>query len=87
MLILDYELVGQLYDTLLSEQFSTHFGVRCVVTRSILKHTDAITKEYRQELCEMLFFCQRLHISESVKWSFSYTGAYAGFLKGGGAQL
>ena len=30
-------------DTLLSEQFSTHFGVCCVVTRSILKPTDANT--------------------------------------------
>ena len=34
--------------TLLSEQFSTHVGVRCVVTRSISKPTDTITKEYRQ---------------------------------------
>ena len=45
-------------DTLLSEQFSTRFGVCCVVTRSILKHTDAITKEYRQELYEMHFFAK-----------------------------
>ena len=43
-------------DTLLPKQFSAHFGVCCVVTRSILKPTDAITKEYRQDLYEMLFF-------------------------------
>ena len=59
-------------DTLLSEQFSAHFGVCCVVTRSILKPTDAITTENPQELYEMLFFCQRLHISGSVKWPLSY---------------
>ena len=58
-------------DTFLSEQFSTHFGVCCVVTRSILKPTDAITKEYRQEYYEMLIFCQKLHISGSVKWPLS----------------
>ena len=59
-------------DTLVSEQFSAHFGVCCVVTRSILKPTDAITTENRQELHEMLIFCQRLHISGSVKWPLSY---------------
>ena len=59
-------------ETLLSEQFSTHFGACCVVTRSILKPTDAITKEYRQELYEMQFFGQILHISGSVKWPLSY---------------
>ena len=59
-------------DTLLSEQFSTHFDVCCIVTRSILKPTDAITKEYRQELYEMQFFCQIPHISGSVKWPLSY---------------
>ena len=37
-----------------------------------LKPTDAITTENRQELYEMLFFCQRLHISGSVKWPLSY---------------
>ena len=61
-----------LYDTLLSVQFSAHFGVCCVVTRSILKPTDAITTENPQELYEMLIFCQRLHISGSVKWPLSY---------------
>ena len=59
-------------DTLLSKQFPTHFDVCCVVTRSILKTTDAITKEYRQELYEMQFFGQILHISGSVKWPLSY---------------
>ena len=59
-------------DTLLSEQFSAHFGVCCVVTLSILTSTDAITTENRQELYEMLIFCQRLHISGSVKWPLSY---------------
>ena len=41
-------MVYIIYDTLLSEQFSTHFVVCCVATRSILKPTDTITKEYRQ---------------------------------------
>ena len=50
------EVERTIIDTLLSEQFSTHFGVCCVVTQSILKPTDAITKEYRQELYEMQFF-------------------------------
>ena len=59
-------------DTLLSEQFSTHFGVCCVVTRSILKPTDAITKEYRHKLYEMVIINQRLHISGSAKWPLSY---------------
>ena len=59
-------------DTLLSEQFSTHFGVCCIVTRSILMPTDAITKEYRQELYEMQIFCRILHISRCVKWTLSY---------------
>ena len=54
-------------DALLSEQFFTHFGVCCVVTRLKLKPTDAIMKEYRQELYEMLIFCQKRHISGSVK--------------------
>ena len=43
-----------MYDTLLSEQFSTHFGVCCVVTQSLLKPTDAIIKKYLQELYEIL---------------------------------
>ena len=64
--------VRTIIDTLLSEQFSTHFGVCCVVTRLILKSTDAITKEYRQELYEMLIFCLSLHFSGSVKWPLSY---------------
>ena len=34
--------------------------------------TDAVIKEYRQELYEMQVFCQRLHISGSVKWPLSY---------------
>ena len=34
--------------------------------------TDAITKEYRQELYEMQFFCQIKHISGSVKWPLSH---------------
>ena len=59
-------------DTLLSEQFSTHFDVCCVATRSILKPTDRITIKYRQELHEMLIFNQRLHISVSVRWPLSY---------------
>ena len=63
---------GQFYDTLLSEQFSAHFGVCCVVTRSILQPTDAITTANPQDMYEMLFFCQRLHISGSVKWPLSY---------------
>ena len=37
-----------IYDTLLSEQFSTHFGGYCVVTRSKIKPTDG--KEYLEEL-------------------------------------
>ena len=36
-------------NTLSSEQYSAHFGVCYVVTRSILKPTDAITTENRQE--------------------------------------
>ena len=48
-----------------------HGSVCCVVTRSILKTTDAITKEYRQELYEMQFFGQILHISGSVKCPLS----------------
>ena len=45
-------LVGvrrKILDTLLSEQFSAHFGVCCIATRLILKPTDAITTENRQE--------------------------------------
>ena len=34
--------------------------------------TDAITKEYRQELYEMQIFCRILHISGFVKWPLSY---------------
>ena len=34
--------------------------------------TDAITKEYRQELYEMQIFCRILRISGSVKWPLSY---------------
>ena len=45
-------------DNLLPKQFSVHFCVCCVVTRSILKPTDVITKDYPQELYEMLIFCQ-----------------------------
>ena len=59
-------------NTLLLEQFSAHFGICCFVLRSILKPTDAITTENRQELYEMLIFSQRLHISGSVKWPLSY---------------
>ena len=59
-------------DTLLSEQFFAHFGVCSVVTRSILKPTDAITTENPQELYEMQIFCQRLHLSDSVKGPLSY---------------
>ena len=49
-----------------------HIWLCCVVTRSILKPTDAITKEYRQELLEMLIFNQTQHISGSVKWPLLY---------------
>ena len=45
-----------MYGTLSSEQFSTHFGVCCVVTRSIVKPTDANKRESRQKLNKMLFF-------------------------------
>ena len=34
--------------------------------------TDAVIKEYRQELYEMQIFCRILHISGSVKWPLSY---------------
>ena len=34
--------------------------------------TDAVTKEYRQELYEMQFFGRILHISVSVKWPLLY---------------
>ena len=44
----------QIYDTLLSEQFSTHFGVCFVVTRSIVKFTDANKREFRQKSYQML---------------------------------
>ena len=50
--------------------FYTFWCMLCCHT-SILKPTVAITKEYRQEMYEMLFFCQRLHISSSVKWLVS----------------
>ena len=33
-----------------------------------IKPTDAITKEYRQELYEILIFNQRLHISGYGEW-------------------
>ena len=65
-------LVIEASRSLLSEQFSTHFSICCVVTRSIIMSADAITKEYRQEIYEMLIFNQRLHISGSVKWPLSY---------------
>ena len=39
--------------TLPPEQFSTHFGVGCVVTRSILKPTDANKPERRYKSYEM----------------------------------
>ena len=38
--------VRTIVDTLLPEQLSAHFGVCCVVTRSILKPTDAITIQF-----------------------------------------
>ena len=31
-----------------SEQFSTHFGACCVITRSLLKHTDLNITEFLQ---------------------------------------
>ena len=34
--------------------------------------TDAVIKEYRQELYEMQIFGRILHISGSVKWPLSY---------------
>ena len=42
--------------TLSSEQFSTHFGVCCVATRSIVKPTDANKRESRPKSHKMLFF-------------------------------
>ena len=48
------------------------FGVCCVITQSLLKSADAITKEYRQKLNEMLNFNQRIDISGSVKWPLLY---------------
>ena len=42
--------------TLPPEQFSTHFGVGCVVTRSILKPTDANKPERRYKSYEMPFY-------------------------------
>ena len=49
-------------DTLLSEQFSAHFSVCCVVTRSILKPTDAITTENRQEFMKCYFLPKTTHL-------------------------
>ena len=45
-----------MYGTLSSEQFSTHFDVCCVVTRSIVKPTDANKRESRQKSHKMLLF-------------------------------
>ena len=59
----------QLYDTLLTEQFSTHFDVSHTIN---IKTYRCNYKKYRQELCEMLIFNQRLHISGSVKWPLLY---------------
>ena len=61
-------LGGQIYDTLPREQFSTHFVVCCVVTRSIVKPTDAIKLEFRQKSYEMQTFYCRLHLSGPVRW-------------------
>ena len=43
------KLDRQIFGTLSSEKFSTHFGVCCVVTRSIVKPTDANKRESRQK--------------------------------------
>ena len=51
-------LERQIYGTLSSEQFSTHFGVCCVVTRSIVKPTDANKLEFRQKSHKMLFLAK-----------------------------
>ena len=67
-----FRVIPELTENQIPEQFSAHFGVCCVVTRSILKPTDAITKEYRQELYELLILCQILHIPGSVKGPLSY---------------
>ena len=42
--------------TLSSEQFSKPIGVCCVVTRPIVKPTDANKRESRQTSHKMLFF-------------------------------
>ena len=51
-----------------SEQFSTHFGICCVVTRSTVKPTDANKRESRQKSHKMLSFLLRLRISGPVIW-------------------
>ena len=35
-----------MYDNSSSEQFYTHFGVFCVIARSLLKHTDLNITEF-----------------------------------------
>ena len=52
--------------------FYTFWCMLCCHTVNVKAYKDAITKEYRQELYEMLFFNKRLHISDSVTWSLLY---------------
>ena len=44
-------------DTSSSEQFSTHVGVYCVVTWSLLKHTDSNVTEYLTKISLFLEDC------------------------------
>ena len=65
----------QIYNTLPPEQFSAHFGVCCVLTRSIVKSTDANKRELRQQMYKMLFFtedCASQALSDSVRWPSLY---------------
>ena len=40
-----------------SEQFSTHFGVYCVIIRSLLKHTDLNITEFLTKITLLLEDC------------------------------
>ena len=60
-----------------SEQFSAHFGVCCVLTRSIVKSTDANKRESRQQMYKIANFfftedCASQSQPDSVRWLTLY---------------
>ena len=47
-----------------SEQFSTHFGASCVITRSLLKHTDLNRTDFLSKILLFLEDCASSGLSQ-----------------------